>query len=43
VSARRFRKMGKIQAALVYAYWTLFGYVLGRKVKYFHVSDVKTR
>ncbi|MBI3412675.1 MAG: glycosyltransferase [Candidatus Aenigmarchaeota archaeon] len=42
VSARRFSKMGKMRTALMYAKWTLFGYMMGKKVKYVHVSDIGT-
>ncbi len=40
VSARRFRELGKFGALAVYSSWFIMGYLLGKGVKYFHLSDI---
>ncbi len=40
VSARRFHELGKLETLSVYSSWFIMGYLLGRKVKYFHLSDI---
>ncbi|MBI2084977.1 MAG: glycosyltransferase [Candidatus Aenigmarchaeota archaeon] len=43
MSVRRFHEMGRIRAMGMYFMWFLLGFVLGAKVKYFHVSDIKQK
>ncbi len=43
MSVRRFHEMGRIRAMGMYFMWFLLGFVLGAKVKYFHVSDIKRK
>ncbi|MBI1971979.1 MAG: glycosyltransferase [Candidatus Aenigmarchaeota archaeon] len=42
-SARRFHKLGKLRTFAVYSSWFLMGHVLGRDVRYFHLSDMDRR
>ncbi len=40
VSSRRAKKMGKVRTVAMYVSWLFLGYVIGKKIKFRHVSEL---